>query len=186
MYTQCDYMSIESVRYMCSTPLRTQRVQCYGMKSKNNNRIREFRLKKGISQQVLADAINTSRSQIVALERGTRRLSDYWLNKIGPILDVSASELIEDQAIAEMKDEALRKAFMLWDMVIEKTGKLHMEFEAKFFNELFNIIYAEIRQQGDSTLTSIAAGKIRERMIVDDQIISQSRKSFDTSQSTEG
>ncbi len=52
------------------------------------NRIREYREKKGWSQQKLADAVGTSQPQIDRLEKNQRRVSDFWLEKIANTLHV--------------------------------------------------------------------------------------------------
>lgn len=58
------------------------------------NKLAELRKSKGFSQTALADAIGTSRSQIVKLESGERRLSDVWLAKIAPVLGVTQGQIL--------------------------------------------------------------------------------------------
>lgn len=58
------------------------------------NRIKELREKAGMSQERLAEAIQTGRSQIVKLERGERRLTVDWMIRIAKALDVSPKELM--------------------------------------------------------------------------------------------
>jgi len=60
------------------------------------NRIKEFRKAMRLSQEALAHRIGTTRSQLVKLERGERRLSDVWLEKLAPALGVSQGALLGD------------------------------------------------------------------------------------------
>lgn len=60
------------------------------------NKLREFRKKARLTQGDLADRIGTSRSTIVKLERGERRLSAPWLEKLAPILKVTQGEILGD------------------------------------------------------------------------------------------
>jgi transcriptional regulator with XRE-family HTH domain len=62
------------------------------------NRIREFRELKGWSQQQLADAVSTSQPQIDRLEKGERKLSQEWMQKLAPALGVDVATLIAPKA----------------------------------------------------------------------------------------
>lgn len=70
----------------------TIKVYSPGMK----NRIREFRERNDWSQQKLADLVGTSQTQIDRLEKGQRRVSDYWLEKLARGFNCSPLELISD------------------------------------------------------------------------------------------
>ena len=50
------------------------------------NRIKEWRLRRGLSMQALAERADTSRQQIHKLERGERRLTEEWMRRIANIL----------------------------------------------------------------------------------------------------
>ncbi len=63
------------------------------------HRIRTIRENKGWSRRQLASAAETSESQIVKLERGERRLTVEWLNRLAKALDVLPAEIIEDENI---------------------------------------------------------------------------------------
>jgi phage repressor protein C with HTH and peptisase S24 domain len=58
------------------------------------NRIRELRLKAGLSMQALADRAGTSAPQINKLEKGERRLTVDWMVRIGKALGVDPTELL--------------------------------------------------------------------------------------------
>lgn len=58
------------------------------------NRIKELRKRAKISQEKLGDAVGTSRSQIVKLERGERRLTQEWMERLAKPLGVPAAALI--------------------------------------------------------------------------------------------
>lgn len=58
------------------------------------NRIREFRLAKGWSQQELADAINVSKPTISDLERGKMQFTLEYMRRIAVPLECTAADLI--------------------------------------------------------------------------------------------
>ena len=58
------------------------------------NRIKELREAAKLSQPALADLVGCGKSQIVKLERGERRLTVDWMERISKALDVSPAELI--------------------------------------------------------------------------------------------
>ncbi|WP_421782666.1 helix-turn-helix domain-containing protein [Kiloniella litopenaei] len=60
------------------------------------NRIKELRTSLGISQQRLADLAKTSSQQIGNLERGDRKLSHEWMERVSSALGVSPSDLLPD------------------------------------------------------------------------------------------
>lgn len=60
------------------------------------NRLKEIRKNARLTQEALAEAIGSTRSQIVKLERGERRLSAPWLEKLAPVLKVSQGEILGD------------------------------------------------------------------------------------------
>lgn len=57
------------------------------------NRVAELREALGLSQSDLAEMIGTTKSQLGKLERGERRLSDHWAQRLAPHLGVQAFEL---------------------------------------------------------------------------------------------
>lgn len=65
-----------------------------------SNRIKKLRKRRGLSQQALAELVSTSRSQIVKLERGERRLTDQWMRRLAGPLHCSPSEIMDDTAIS--------------------------------------------------------------------------------------
>jgi transcriptional regulator with XRE-family HTH domain len=62
------------------------------------NRIREFREAKDWSQQKLADIVGTSQTQIDRLEKNQRRVSDYWLEKLGKAFNCNPLDIISDDS----------------------------------------------------------------------------------------
>lgn len=59
-----------------------------------SNRIKEWRLKRGLSMQALAERAGTSRQQIHKLERGERRLTEDWMRRVAVILDCAPADLL--------------------------------------------------------------------------------------------
>jgi transcriptional regulator with XRE-family HTH domain len=57
--------------------------------------LREWRKHRKLTQQELADAINTSKSAISDLERFNLQLSPKWLNRIAPVLDTQPGYILD-------------------------------------------------------------------------------------------
>jgi len=64
------------------------------------NRIGILRLEKGLSLTELAKAAGTTKAQIQKLERGERRLSLGWMERLARALDVKISDLLPQGAVA--------------------------------------------------------------------------------------
>lgn len=60
------------------------------------NNIKKLRLKRGLTQEALADRIETNAGQVHKLESGIRRLSDVWIKKLVIALECTPSELFDD------------------------------------------------------------------------------------------
>lgn len=58
------------------------------------NRIRILRKKRGMTMQALASSMGTSQQQIDRLEKGQRRLTVEWMEKLSDALDCSITELL--------------------------------------------------------------------------------------------
>lgn len=58
------------------------------------NRIKEVREARGLSQDRLAGLAETTRSQIVKLERGERRLTVDWMRRLAPALGCAPADLL--------------------------------------------------------------------------------------------
>lgn len=61
-----------------------------------SNRIRELRVKAGLTLEALATAAGTSNQQISRLESGQRKLTLDWMVRLAPILEVEPKDLIGD------------------------------------------------------------------------------------------
>lgn len=57
--------------------------------------LREWRKHKGLTQQQLADAVDTSKSQISELERYNLQLSPKWLRKLAPVLGIQQGYILD-------------------------------------------------------------------------------------------
>lgn len=60
------------------------------------NRLRDLRKKIGLTMQEVAEAANTTNQMIGMLERGERKLSVDWLNRLAPILGVKPTDIIAE------------------------------------------------------------------------------------------
>lgn len=68
------------------------------------NRIAEIRESLGISKSALARAANTVPGQIRMLERGDRRLTVQWMERIAKALDVSPGDLIYESGSEDSQE----------------------------------------------------------------------------------
>lgn len=57
--------------------------------------LKEWRKHRGMTQEQLAAAVGTSKSQISELERYNLQLSPKWLRKLAPVLDVQQGHIID-------------------------------------------------------------------------------------------
>lgn len=63
------------------------------------NRIKYLRKKAGLTTQRLADLVGTSNQQIGHLERGNRRLSQEWMERISAALGVAPADLLPPKTV---------------------------------------------------------------------------------------
>lgn len=56
--------------------------------------LKDIRVAAGLSQEAVADRLNTSVSQISRLERGHRKLTTEWAKRLAPLFGVSWWELL--------------------------------------------------------------------------------------------
>jgi len=66
------------------------------------NAIKILRKSAGLTQEKLAELCNCTTSQIVKLERGERRLSDVWLDRLSPALNATRAEILGEKAAAPL------------------------------------------------------------------------------------
>lgn len=57
--------------------------------------LKEWRKHRGMTQEQLAEAVGTSKSQISELERFNLQLSPKWLRKLAPVLDVQQGHILD-------------------------------------------------------------------------------------------
>lgn len=86
---------LSSVKITIAVVARCSNMVCFYIVK---NRIKELRQKKLWSQAELAARCETSTQQIQRLEAGTRRLSDFWMEKLAAAFEIPAWQLIEDPA----------------------------------------------------------------------------------------
>ncbi len=60
------------------------------------NRIKEIRDERGLSQEQLADRLNTSRGQVYQLEKGLRKLSHDWMVRLSKALHCDPEDFIKN------------------------------------------------------------------------------------------
>lgn len=80
-------------------------------------RLKELRLKLGLSQERLAEMVGTSQPQIKRLESGERSMSRRWAERLAPVLGVQPAELVFDRARVPANDESVELA-KLYDVLL--------------------------------------------------------------------
>ena len=75
------------------------------------NRLKELRLNAGLTQKDLALRSGTSQAQIDRLEKGTRRMTPEWLERLAPTLGCDPLELLGQQTTLSDLDNQLLKLF---------------------------------------------------------------------------
>lgn len=58
------------------------------------NRIREWRVRRDLTLEALADRVGTTAQQISRLERSERGLTDDWLARLAVVLEVAKADLL--------------------------------------------------------------------------------------------
>jgi len=66
------------------------------MRDRPPHYLREWRKFRKMTQQELADAIDTSKSAISDLERGVLQLSPKWLNRLAPVLKTQPGHILDN------------------------------------------------------------------------------------------
>lgn len=61
------------------------------------SKIKQLRTQKGLTMRALADTVGTSQQQIDRLEKGKRRLTIEWLEKLSTALECSITDLLPTQ-----------------------------------------------------------------------------------------
>ncbi|HSV28777.1 MAG TPA: helix-turn-helix transcriptional regulator [Candidatus Omnitrophota bacterium] len=69
------------------------------------NRIREIRQDRGLSQEQLADKVGTTKAQISKLEKSQRRLTDQWMRRLAVALECHPGELFADTPVGITPEE---------------------------------------------------------------------------------
>lgn len=83
------------------------------------NYLRQWREKKKLTQEELADKVGTTKAVVSLLENQKRPLSDKWLRKFADVLDTTPGRILEtdpDSAKAEYLD--------LWDHKLRKEDRV--------------------------------------------------------------
>lgn len=77
--------------------------------------LKEWRKRRKMTQQELADAIGTSKSQISELERYNLQLSPKWLRRLAPVLDVQPGHILDHDP-----DELDNDIIDIWTRIPER------------------------------------------------------------------
>lgn len=80
-----------------------QRPLCFGTQHhvvhyKSVNKLRTIRKERKLTLQEVADAAGTTNQMVGMLERGERKLTLEWMQKLAPVLGVTVAELLDDIA----------------------------------------------------------------------------------------
>jgi transcriptional regulator with XRE-family HTH domain len=96
------------------------------------NRIQEWRKRRELSQEQLANAVNTTKAQISKLEKGDRQLTETWMKRLASVLGCMPHELmIEPIPPAGSKKEELLKIF---DQLGDKEQEIYLSMGEAFLH----------------------------------------------------
>ncbi len=89
---------------------------CYIFKSNDlevflKNRLKELRLNAGLTQKDLALHSGTSQAQIDRLEKGTRRMTPEWLERLAPTLGCDPLALLGQQTTLSDQENRMLRLF---------------------------------------------------------------------------
>lgn len=101
------------------------------------NAIRKFREKAGLTRPELAEKIGTSVSQLVKLERGERRITIDWMERIAPALGIAVTDLLEARMVPVI-------------------GKVGAGAQIHVIEEDGDVILAEVEAPPGATETTVA------------------------------
>jgi transcriptional regulator with XRE-family HTH domain len=96
----------------------------WGMPQKAPNNIKKIRDSKDMSQGQLGDLVGTTSQQIGRLEKGERRLTQGWMERLGRALGVSPALLIDDANTTQKR--GVENDDVIWsimDVIIDKARK---------------------------------------------------------------
>jgi len=94
------------------------------------NRIKDLRNSRRITQEKLAELLSTSKGMISMLESGERRLNTDWIKKLCEVFSVRPSEIFQSdldyretiisEKIAKLRPETLQKVDEYIDLLLLK------------------------------------------------------------------
>jgi transcriptional regulator with XRE-family HTH domain len=89
-----DTISSQKVRRSLNAPVRELSYHP-DMDDKVPHYLKEWRKFRGMTQQELADRLDTSKSVISDMERGELQLSPKWLRRIAPVLQTQPGHILD-------------------------------------------------------------------------------------------
>lgn len=125
------------------------------------NRIREIREQRGLTVQQLAERLQCSYQQVIRLERGQRRLSQQWMERIATALSCRPGELIESELPEGMAEtlipfHAEPDRTRAHPSIVKREDAFYFKDEAEASAKLYAL---EVRD-GSLNLAGILAGDI--------------------------
>ena len=95
------------------------------------NRIHEFRKTRGLTQQQVADAIGTSHQTVQRLERGERKLTEFWMKRIAPVFNCPPGDLMLVEHTTNTGDQYTTLVACFNEMTADNRARL-LEVAAAF------------------------------------------------------
>lgn len=77
------------------------------------NRLKHLRKQRGLTQQALAELINTTHSTVGRIESGKRGLNEEWVWKLSRALDCHPGELFAPLPATGVEDQAEKGAALI-------------------------------------------------------------------------
>jgi len=98
-----------------------------------HQKLKQYRVRRGLTMKDLAERVGTSQQQIDRLEKGRRRLTLEWIDKLSNALDCSVVDLLP--ASHQPRDEKTAKAKVLGE--IRTRGKISWFGEDEIYSLTF-------------------------------------------------
>lgn len=85
--------------------------------------LRELRIRAGMTQEQLADAIGTSKGLVSQMETGAHRYNEGWVDKIAAVLGIEPADLLTPPgavSISTLADPRLTSIVAVWPHIPER------------------------------------------------------------------
>lgn len=87
---------------------------------KLSEQIRKYRKAKDLTQEALAEKLNTTRQSVSKWEQGTLEPNIQMLNQLAQLFDISLDELVNGKTKVTENDQSKSSSMNFWEFASEK------------------------------------------------------------------